>query len=304
MAKVTRLDQGSETWDAPSTLFPNGRLASASIDFYVTDAKHRSDAIAAVMAEAPEEYNGRKLLDIAFGDWAGDGTAIISCNYGTADSAQVESEEEATAPDEPDEPDEDVDSEPQINFNCGAGSITRINAISQQCVWHLVNDIPANYDDAGGMIGWNGKGGAEAEYAGVDVPVSDLQISFTKTMRRKKVMETKYQRNVAFCVGKVNSVQFKGWNAGEVMFLGASFDAGNEKNVTVKFNFKIQPNEANAVVAGINCGFKKGFEYMWVRPWSGIRQNADGSEAEITFQVGAIYKSQVAYYCDFNILGI
>ena len=304
MAKITRLDEGNETWDAPSTLFPNGRLASASIDFFVQDAKSRSDAISAVIAEAPEEYHDRKLLDISFSDWAGDGTAIISCNYGTADSAQVAQSEDVDTPEEPDEPDEAVESEAQMNFNCGAGSMNRIHAISQKRIWHHAS-LPGNGDDSGCMIGWNGKSGAEAEYSGVDVPISDLQVSFSKKMRRKKVMDTKYQRNIAFCVGKVNGVPFKGWNAGEVMFLGASFDAGNESTVTVKFNFKIQPNESNVVIGGINCGSKLGFEYIWVRPWSAVSINQqDGSESEIGGQIGAIYKSQVAYYCDFGVLGI
>jgi hypothetical protein len=61
---------------------------------------------------------------------------------------------------------------------------------------------------------------------------------------RVSKLSTSYKKKVAALVGKVNSGTFKGWSAGEVMFLGMSYStpAKKAKKVTVTFNFAIQPN--------------------------------------------------------------
>ena len=60
------------------------------------------------------------------------------------------------------------------------------------------------------------------------------------------------------------------------MFLGCSFSGvdNNRTKVKVQFSFSIQENERNAVIDGINCGYKKGFDYIWVI--SSTENNAEG----------------------------
>ena len=102
-------------------------------------------------------------------------------------------------------------------------------------------------------------------------------------------------------MGKVNSASFKGWAAGEVMFLGCSYSTPSRgaKKVTVTYNFRIMPNESGCKVAGKSCGSKKGFEYLWAR--SEVKNNGSNTPQ---VEVVAIYKSVVCESGNFSALGL
>ena len=112
-------------------------------------------------------------------------------------------------------------------------------------------------------------------------------------------MSTSYKRNVAALVGKVNSGSFKGWSAGEVMFLGMSYStpAKKAKKVTVTFNFAIQPNESGVKVGGKSVS-KKGFEYVWAISKTVMANGVPKIDIE------AIYVDQVCEYASFSVLGL
>ena len=159
--------------------------------------------------------------------------------------------------------------------------------------------------DAGGAIGWNGKSGDDCEIAGVDIPTAQLRETYTKQMRISR-LTTSYKRSVASLVGKVNSGSFKGWSAGEVMFLGMSYSTPAKKasKVTVTFNFAIQPNESaiqpnesNVKIGGHSVS-KKGFEYAWAIS----KSVAAGGGPKI--EVEGIYVDQVCEYASFSALGL
>ena len=151
---------------------------------------------------------------------------------------------------------------------------------------------------AGGAIGWNGKTGAEMSVAGVDVPTAQLRETYTKTMRLSRIT-TAFKRKVARLVGKVNSGPFKGWEKGEVMFLGMSYSspARRSSRVNVAFNFAIQPNEEESV-CGRNVS-KKGFEYAW-----GLSKTVVDENGVPKADVEAIYVDEVCRYDSFSALGL
>ena len=112
-------------------------------------------------------------------------------------------------------------------------------------------------------------------------------------------LTTAYKRTVASLVGKVNSSSFKGWSAGEVMFLGMSYStpASGAEKVVVTYNFAIQPNESGVKI-GDRMVSKKGFEYVWaisktIAANGGPRMQLDG-----------IYVDQVCEYASFSSLGL
>ncbi|MPM64769.1 hypothetical protein SDC9_111658 [bioreactor metagenome] len=152
--------------------------------------------------------------------------------------------------------------------------------------------------DAGGAIGWNGKSGSEMEITGVDIPTAQLRETYTRVMRLSRIT-TGFKRNVAGLVGKVNSGSFKGWSAGEVMFLGMSYSspAKSSTKVTVTFNFSVQPNESDAKVGGKSVS-KKGFEYVWALSKTSAESGVPKAEVE------AIYVEQVCEYASFSALGL
>jgi hypothetical protein len=276
---IKRLDEGTESWHAPTDARPSGYCQNAEIPYLVMGAGNRAAAIAAVIAEAPDNYNGTPLQEVRFDEWSSD-VATVAAVY------QQKSGGAAGGGD---------DDEPMLNYDCGGGTVHVVQAISQTRVYG------GSTDDAGGMIGWNGKGGSEADFAGVDIPCGEMRLGYTKSMRISQLTNVTYMKTVAACVGRINSATWRGWEPGELMFLGCSYSTplrGSER-ISVTFNFKAQRNESNAVVGGHSVGSKKGFEYLWSR--SNAVTETNGTPAN---NIVAIYKSVVCKEADFSVLGI
>lgn len=180
-----------------------------------------------------------------------------------------------------------------MNFDCGGGT--------KHLNWALQTQAcPYGENLAGDAIGWNGKTGEDSQIAGVDVPTAQLRETYTKVFKRAK-LTTQYKRNVAALVGCVNSDTFKGWFAGEVMFLGCSFGATTADDyVTVSYNFAIQPNETSATVAGHNIGEVLGWQYVWAVYKTGGGTSTQPGQQE----PDQIYIADVADYKPFAALGI
>lgn len=182
------------------------------------------------------------------------------------------------------------DDKPTVTFDCGGGTMHLTHSYSQR--------IEFGTKDAGGAIGWNGKTGAEMSITGIDVPTAQLRESYTRTMRMSELTTT-FKRKAAKLVGKVNSGTFKGWEKGEVMFLGLSYSSPDRKSAKVKvvFNFAIQVNEEVTV-----CGKKVkklGFEYAW-----GLSSTGVDAKGVPKAEVEAIYVDQVCRYDSFSALGL
>ena len=273
--QVKRLQDGSETWSKKT-----GACSSAEVKYLVLGATSKDTAVQAVLTGAPTTYGGLPLKEVR----------VDSYENGNLEAAAVYAEEESSSGG-----DEDDGEEATESFDCGGGTKHMTHAISQSRVYG------GSGDDAGGGIGWNGKSGSEAEFSGVDVPCADMRESYTKTISRSKATSTSYKKRVAELVGKVNSASFKGWAAGEVMFLGCSYSTPSRgaKKVTVTYNFRIMPNESGCKVAGKSCGSKKGFEYLWARS-----ETVQGSDGKPAVEVKSIYKSVVCESGNFSALGL
>ncbi len=262
----------------PKAIDKNGKYTSIEVQYLVFGVKSEEEALAAVHEEAPAESKGLPLESIEIDTRETDDTFRVNAIY---------REEDDTV----DEPGNDDDDEtPTESFDCGGGVKHLLYSYAQKKVY--------GDKDAGGAIGWNGKSGDDCEIAGVDVPTAQLRETYTKQMRIGK-LTTAFKRKVAALVGKVNSGSFKGWNAGEVMFLGMSYStpAKKAKKVTVSFNFAIQPNETGVKVAGKSVS-KKGFEYVWA-----ISKTV-ASSGSPKLEVEGIYVDQVCEYASFSGLGL
>lgn len=193
--------------------------------------------------------------------------------------------------------DTDEEEEPTVSFNCGGGTRHVTTAISQRMAHKDFFDPGFNLANG---INWNGQYGDNCEFAGVDVPSADLQETYTKVMNISS-LTTAFRRKVAGLVGCVNSNTFKGWEPGEVMFLGCSFsgvDRARER-VTVSFNFSIKPNEKNVKLGNIPLGNVAGWDYVWtLKPKTIWSNNSVKTELEYAFV------AQVAPRKDFSALGL
>lgn len=257
----------------------NGVYTGAEIQYLVFEAADEDAALKAVLDNAPQEYETLPLDSIEIDAREKDDVYRVNAIYKQEDAGSGSSS------------DDDDDNEATVSFDCGGGTKHLNYSISQR---------KAHGDkDAGGAIGWNGKCGDDCEISGVDIPTAQLRETYTKTMRLSS-LSTSYKRNVASMVGKVNSGSFKGWSAGEVMFLGMSYSAPAKRStrVTVTFNFAIQPNESGVKIGGKNVGNKKGFEYVWAIS----KTTASGSTPKV--EVEGVYVDQVCEYASFSGLGL
>ena len=88
---------------------------------------------------------------------------------------------------------------------------------------------------------------------------------------------TGYKNNVMQLTGKVNNGSFKGFDAGEVLFLGVS---GARRGThtddlwELSFSFAVSPNRTNLTVGPITGIVKNGWQYLWVLYEDHIDENA------------------------------
>lgn len=277
--KVSRSVDGRETWDSAGAVLTDGE-----IKYIVFNAATKAEAIAAVAADAPTEYGGVPRTGVRF-DGYGSGHEIeISVVYGKDSS----SSSGGTTGSE--------DDDPTVSFDCSGGSKHLTFSIDAQ-------EIVYGTKDAGGAIGWNGKTGSEMEITGVDVPTGQLRESYGKWFRLSSIT-TARKRAWSSLVGKTNNATFKGWNAGEAMFLGCSYSGSSDSGATVlvTFNFQIQENEEDATVNGISCGAKTGFEVLSAISKTETVEVEGVKQPKVTIE--AIHKSTVCKSGDFSLLGI
>ena len=261
----------------PKSIDKKGNYTSIEVQYLVFGVASEEEALTAVYGKAPASSKNLPLESIEIDSRETEDTFRVNAIY---------REEEVFADDEGGDDDET----PTESFDCGGGTKHLLYSYAQKKAY--------GDKDAGGAIGWNGKSGDDCEIAGVDVPTAQLRETYTKQMKISK-LTTAYKRKVAALVGKVNSSSFKGWNAGEIMFLGMSYStpAKKAKKVTVTFNFAIQPNETGVKIAGKSVS-KKGFEYVWA-----ISKTV-ASSGSPKLEVEGIYVDQVCEYASFSGLGL
>lgn len=273
--QIKRCNDGSETWNAGTRL-----CSSAEIKYLVLDPANKQAAIDGVLDEAPEVYGGLPLRDIRFEGYTSGGDIEICAVYSRSDNSNSSNDQE--------------DEAPTVNFDCSGGSKRLTWGLSRQ------RRYPETAQDAGGAIGWNGEEGDKSEVAGVEIPSGQMRETYTKNMPVGR-LSTGYKRTCAALVGKVNSHSFKGWDPGEVMFLGMSYTAPSRgaKYVTVAYNFMIQSNERNVKIGGISVERKLGFEYIWA-----ISKTKAQAGSSPKLEVKGVYVDQVCEYANFSALGI
>jgi hypothetical protein len=151
--------------------------------------------------------------------------------------------------------------------------------------------------NAGKFIGWNGKTGSDMQISGVDVPFAQPRETYTKKMTMAQ-LTTSFKRKVANMVGSVNSTKWKGWEAGEAMFLGCSFSGASGENIDVTFNFAIQVNETTKIADGVPEISKKGHVYLWT-----LKDTKMGA-GTVDVDVKAVFAAQVVPFANFSDLGL
>jgi len=99
---------------------------------------------------------------------------------------------------------------------------------------------------------------------GVDITVPVYNFSETHIIDDEDV-DGAYKATLFNLTGKVNNASFRGFAAGEVLFLGASGSKRGADDWEISFRFAASPNMTNIAVGDITVPAKAGWEYLWVQ---------------------------------------
>jgi len=110
-----------------------------------------------------------------------------------------------------------------------------------------------------------------------------------------------YRGTLFGLTGKVNSGAFKGFAAGECLFLGASGSKRGSADWEITFRFASSPNRTNITdIPTITVASKKGWEYLWIR----YHDVLDTAAKMLVKRPCAAYVERVYDEGDFSGLGI
>jgi hypothetical protein len=137
---------------------------------------------------------------------------------------------------------------------------------------------------------------------GVDVVVPQLQWQESYDVPNAFVTDA-YIRGVSGVTGTTNSGEFRGFEAGEVLFVGCSGsqewdDEKGRGPWSLSFRFVASKNVTGETIGGISGVNKKGHEYLWVRYEDAVDSNV------LLKKPKAVYVNKVYREGNFSALGI
>lgn len=133
--------------------------------------------------------------------------------------------------------------------------------------------------DFKGGIGWDGE-----QFTGIDRMFETFSFSITKQVPKATVEAAQYIRQLRDCAFATNSAPFRGFAAGEVMFVGASGTKRSETDYSVTFKFMAGKNLGSFQVGDIVVSSgpgggpaKRAWDYLWV-----LYDEAEDTAADFT----------------------
>lgn len=98
---------------------------------------------------------------------------------------------------------------------------------------------------------------------GIDIPAPEFNLVIRRIMTRNDVINTYYQ-TVFNLTAKVNDRQWRGFQKGEVLFLGGRSSLRLDGMAEVELLFKCSKNMAGIKIGKMTGIVKRGWEYLWV----------------------------------------
>ena len=275
---ATRVEEAYSERD--QTINAKGEVTEIEIPYLVFEAADEDAALAAARTKAASRtVSGMALDELEVTERVNKDTWKVKAIYKDEDS------------DDPDEPDEDEETT-SFAFDTGGGTMHRNQSL--KTVAKVPNDAP----DFGGAIEVDNEGNVN----GVDVTMPVLNFTETHTMNGSRVT-TSYKKSVAALTGTVNRSGFRGFSAGEVLFLGASGTKRGKKNDSpweITFRFAVSPNQSSLQVGKLKVSNKRGWDYLWVRYADKVAEN----KKNVIKEPVAAYVEQVYPEGDFGNLGL
>ena len=256
-----------------------GEVTEIEIPYIVFEAENEDAALSAARTKAAGvSVKGMELDEVEVTERVNKDTWKVKAVW------KSEGEEE--------EDDDDVEESSSFAFDTGGGTMHRNQSLK------TVSKVPSDAPDFNGAIEVDNEGNVN----GVDVTMPVLNFTETHVMNASRVT-TSYKKNVAAITGSVNRSGFRGFSAGEVLFLGASGTKRGKKNDSpweITFRFAVSPNQSGLQVGKLKVSQKKGWDYLWVRYADKVADN----KKNVIKEPVAAYVEQVYPEGDFGNLGL
>jgi len=252
-----------------------GGSPSAEFTYSLSGTASESAAKSAALAGTAGTYDGltRQTIDLEpvwVDTVAGDGRWTATVRYGLQEPVQTD--------------------QSTYQFDTGGGSR------------HITNSLETvhRYAASGTAPDYRGAVGVTADgVEGVDITVPVYNFSETH-YKADSFVTPAYKAKLFALTGKVNGGPFKGFAAGEVLFLGASGSKRGADQWEIAFRFAASPNRTGLAVGDITGIAKNGWEYLWVR----YEDQEDAAAKALVKRPVAAYVERVYEGGDFSDLGI
>jgi hypothetical protein len=263
-------------FDRTQAIDNTGSYTTAEVPYFVFDVETEEDALQAVYDEAPSSFNGLALEGFEIDERINENTFKIVANYKESESSSYSNADE---------------NEPSFSFDTSGGTQHLTQSIE------TVGKYPSDAPDYGGAIGYDGE-----TVAGVDIVMPSPNFAETHYLPDSK-FTTSYKKGVSKITGTMNNSSFRGYEAGEVLFLGASGTKRSDdadELWEVNYKFAVSTNRKNFKVGDVTVSRKYGWDYMWVR----YADEVDDDKKTIVKKPTAVYIERVYMISNFSALGI
>ncbi len=173
----------------------------------------------------------------------------------------------------------------RLSFSTTGGTIHITNSKSP------VARYPSTATDFKGAINVHGKGG-ELQVDGTDVVLPATKLSYTFRHPQGVINEAKI-RYLSEITGMVNSDAWRGFAAGEALFLGASGSDGSDAEAEVTYEIAYSKNASGLSVGDIAGIAKKGHEFSWISYEDAEDTTSDPGKTLPTKKPKAVYIDRV-----------
>jgi hypothetical protein len=177
--------------------------------------------------------------------------------------------------------------ESSYQFETAGGSIHITRALDETVF--VASGTPPSFED---LIGVNGD-----EVAGADIVAPVFSFSETHVLPAASVTAG-YKLALFAATGTTNNATWKGFAAGEVLFLGASGTSRGDLAWQINYRFLAAKNQSGLSIGAITGISKKGHEYLWVKFDNGISQD------RWVKKIDAVIVNKVYQDHDFANIGI
>ena len=273
---VTQILEGTE--------LATGDRREATLAYHVAGALDEADALTAVGATAPDFYLGlarqsRRAKPL------GTDSYLVTARY--SDDVSNDTSADPGAPSPP--------SESAYEFSTGGGSETMF--VSLETMQGLAsggtqNPTVPDYD--GGInVTDDGPQGVERT-----VPV----FNFSETHYKSSAQVSQaYIGSLFALTGTVNSAPFKGFAAGEVLFLGArGSKRGAAGDWELTYSFAASPNVSNGTIGSFTGVNKEGWDYLWFQ----FEDVEDTAAKQLVRRPAYLFVERVYRRANFSLLAI